>query len=514
MPQKLRTLSTGIEQRCISYFHQFSTNFYQPTQSSESVNDSESFSGSPSLVQQIVDEPANDIDNIKLYITESNRLLQAQFIATKLIIDENTASILQSKARNELTNPETAVIQFCLSKIPVIISKREITVLTQFFALCQYNLTTCDLIIENVLKQISEEPTELDKLIEAISFYHLICDKCFASNIKYKKMIHNGLYKLVNSQTKNIIINVLRRINTEALKDSPDISDLKELLNYFEQKTELISVHTRHAARRLVKNYDLQIDQETQIYAQLLHISDKFDLSQLKMLINGAEQSVNLHIGPVLIVNTSAWPFHPPYPNPLLLSDVASEITTKYNKLFTGRVLHFPINHWFVNVRDTVNGYVFVCTGVQAEILLYFNKHILIAETSLEPNIGQQFAVAALKAMADETAPVLRLKEDVYVMNQDFRYDRIVKLKQPAIRDEIAESKLVNDTKNNMMDSVIVREMKQKRVVNLRDIDALVKNALATRFSVSSEDIHKRIESLIAREYIEYFGKDKLRYLA
>ena len=497
-PQKIKHLSIMMEKDAIEYTMNF-VNEFMVKVNSDDIN--------------LLKDDEKIITYIKEYVNDSYKLLTKQYFIASRFFNEDFANKIKNKIIIELSDYSYEIVKFCVSNINLILKNHDSETFIKFFELCSSFDLTCEAIFQNVIEQVKLESLELNSLIDAINFYQEINEKCFRLFKNYSRLLFKEIYTLVNSKSKSMMKKIIKFLSNEAKKRNPDILCLMELLSYLEQKTEFMQLYSRQVAHRLIKNTESQFDSEVQIYVQFQEITKGFDLNGLKMLINSVEQSMNLHLGPVLCIPSTVWPFKPPFPSPLALTEISKNITNKYSRLYTGRILKFPINHWVVNIKDTIDDHIYVCTGVQAEILLYFNNHEFIGETSLEPNINQEFLTPALVSMEDSSIPVLKKEEEVYKLNPDFKYDKIVKLKQPKSSSKSQENSNLDETKNNMIDCTIISQMKSNRVMNLRDIDQAVKDIVSSKFNVSSEDIHKRLETLVAREYIEYFQNDKIRYI-
>lgn len=99
--------------------------------------------------------------------------------------------------------------------------------------------------------------------------------------------------------------------------------------------------------------------------------------------------------------------------------------------------------------------------------------------------------------------------DDRFFLNQDFNNrNRRVKLQVVSARkeNEIEKNQTkskIDDDRRPVIDTVIVRVMKNRKVLDHNKLIVEVTNMLSSRFEPNPQEIKKRIESLVEREYLE-----------
>jgi hypothetical protein len=234
----------------------------------------------------------------------------------------------------------------------------------------------------------------------------------------------------------------------------------------------------------------------------LKSVSPNFELRGLADVLHEGDISLDIHIGPVLVLPASLWPFRSRHPLPIALTKYCSIVTERYSTLFPGRLISFPIEDWVVHVRDTATAAVLVGNGVQAEVLLFLNDHAGVAADSLEPRIASAVAAAALASLATARCPVLKEDRGRYSVNRAFRRPAAqVSLPRPA---EVADgARAVALMRDEATDAHIVRIMKGRRMMPAGELAAEIRSAVADLFPIDIHEIRQRIHSLATRDFIQ-----------
>jgi hypothetical protein len=333
---------------------------------------------------------------------------------------------------------------------------------------------------------------------------------------KMANRLQETFCKYLNSaDNQKIVLNgLLRLLHERAMHDGAISSSILKIVEIFDNKAQLELGFIRTAARRLSKLGDVQIDNEFQVLADLQSASKDFEFSSTRAMINDAARGFELHLGPVMVLNSRSWPFTPPFPSPCALSSFASEISKRYTEQFPGRMLRFPVNHWIVAVHDTKKQIIYEGTGVQAEVLLYLNDHRSINEHNLEPRISHSFLLPALASMVHKSANVLDMGIGGFSINDGFSSgSQRVKLHAPSRKDEFEGAMKIPQEKVAMLEAFITRLLKGRFIMKIPDIERAVIDEFMDRFVVTSEDVRQRLESLISRNFIEGTTNNRVRYV-
>lgn len=249
--------------------------------------------------------------------------------------------------------------------------------------------------------------------------------------------------------------------------------------------------------------------------AQVKDCSSSYEMKGLSELFKDALMSLELHIGNVVMVSSSLWPFKPPYPSPISLTRFTDEITSKYQQIFPNRTVTCPIDAWELNVRDTVSNLTIIGNGIQAEILLYMNNHSFIAPDSLEPSIPTSVVSASLKSMSGTKVPLfVKSDNDQYKVNSNFK-SRIpqVKLPRPLVSEHATLNSQLSRIRENTIDSEITRIMKSARSLQIRDLEQRVREAVSNRFTIDRTAFQARVTKLTSMNYIELDDNGNVTYV-
>lgn len=523
-PEKLQTFQELLLHQTQTYFANFISDSYQqlippPPLSDKSDDENQEsyisiFSG---ISHKIADnkEDFDPVPHIVSYCDESLRLVELEYQMTIKLFDIDLASKIKEESLSMLSDMETETMQFCLSQSNLFLKNRNYEGFEKLFIISKQNAEAITALSKHVCDQISKEPKSIEELPEVIEFYSKINKELFFPEKKEtSENIRKSLSNLVNSDSEGLLKGLLKTINTAALSDA-NIKSILPIISFFQMKSEFELMHLRHVARRLTQNRNDQIDNEIEILQQLETVKPQLQLDSLRSLINDAERSLRNNLyGPVLLLNSTSWPYKPPYPSPIALSQITVKINDEYIKNNPNRELHFPINYWIVNVKDTKTGTIYNGTGVQAEVLLYFNNHKVITSTALEPRINESFLSAALKAMSSKATPALVSNDNAYSLNENWKHDKIVKLKHPNYKDEFQAAKNADKSKGEMIEACAVKRMKQVRISKFSELDEYIKSELSSKVPISTDEIRKHIDLLINRNYLEEMGSGRLAYVS
>lgn len=434
---------------------------------------------------------------------------------TLKLLGDNAAVTVRAAVDEMISDVHNPVFMYCLSKVGMLVKFRKEAELREFLMTLGSFQGTISMFVERITTSIESDVCSFDELSDAIEFYQKVCS-LFVSYPAVQSKIESAIKCTVNADRNGLITKLIRAVHSEAKSDTPDISKFARILVYLEDKSSFDLYHLRFAGERLTKGRDLQVTREQKVMKQIASISRDFDVSNLSALIKQAVRSAELHFGPVLIINSTAWPMKPPYPSPRGLVSLVESMTTAYRRQFRNHIIRFPVNSWIVSVRDTCRDVVYEGTGVQAEILLFLNNHKIVTESSLEPCVQQNFAAAAIASLATSRVPLLCMhSEGAYQLNDDMKtVQRVVKLPTPVMRVDGDSMIVVANRKRKMIESHIVQHMKHRRIMNLQDLERMVRDDLTRYCPVSVDDMRKGLETLKSKGFVEYMKNNKVKYIA
>ena len=364
-----------------------------------------------------------------------------------------------------------------------------------------------------IKSQLIQETIDIPAFADTIVWYTGMVESSMKNDSHILRLFRNDLISHVNGDKVKLFRDVLLYIQSQA-KSGGDISQITPVLLNISNKTEFEIQYTRWAARRLVPVSSKQIEMEQEMLKQVKDSSGHYEFKQLTELLREALQSLELHIGRVVVVSASLWPFRSPYPIPIALSKFTDEIALKYHEMYASRVLKFPIENWQWSLRDTKTGVLIMANGVQAEILLYLNDHASIKEDALEPNIPTALVAASLKTLDRKRFPLLvKTEGNQYIINSEFK--RTVAqftLPRPILSENAAILSQLNQMRDDALDSEVMRIMKSARALPIRDLESRVRQNLSNMFSISFDELRARVTSLAGRNYIEIKDDGQVLY--
>eukprot|EP00906_Rhabdomonas_costata_P004683 RCo006921 len=176
------------------------------------------------------------------------------------------------------------------------------------------------------------------------------------------------------------------------------------------------------------------------------------------------------------------------------------------------------------NVRDTLT---FMELGTLTNILPADLKRCLTSLCHTPPKQpytplllrggGSAEGSSSSPAAAPPAAAAPIEAETRFTFNEDFRSKLVrVKILQAVQRETEDEARgtraRVDEERKWQLEAVIVRVMKSRRVLEHRSLVVEVTRLLTGRFTPSPDDIKKRIESLIEREYLERSAESRSKY--
>ena len=462
------------------------------------------------------EKPAKDIgsmvcDQIGEYAKQLLALAMSGQEMAERLFGEDMACAMRDSIWMVVCDPSCRNFHYCVNHVGLMLEKRRLYEFGLFMDTLGGFHRPLDTALEKVFAQLDQESREFEKLEDTVKFYLEVGRLFPHQQTQFEKQITN----YVNKDSKKLLAGLVLKVHSIAQQAKPDLTPISHVLEYFSDKPRFDLEHLRFSARRLTRYREPQIEKEWMVLNQLRDISSKFELADLKSLIHQAEKSCQLHLGPVLLINMTMWPYKPPHPSPLQLNSIAAGIGDSYKKIHPSHVVRFPINYWIVQVMDTCNRVSYECTGVQAEVFLHLNTHKYISDTMLEPQIPSSFLQPALESM-EKGVPVLACKDDsVYVLNENYRPPqdkKLIKLKVPKAKKEVDKTLEMVAQKFTVIQSEVCKKMKTQLIMKLVDLERYVREACSNRFTVTKEDMRKALEELKTRGYLEDIKNGKIKY--
>eukprot|EP01059_Diplonema_ambulator_P031149 TRINITY_DN564_c0_g1_i12.p1 TRINITY_DN564_c0_g1~~TRINITY_DN564_c0_g1_i12.p1 ORF type:complete len:740 (+),score=200.99 TRINITY_DN564_c0_g1_i12:88-2307(+) len=313
------------------------------------------------------------------------------------------------------------------------------------------------------------------------------------------------------------------------------------LFQYLKDKDIFEKYHKGHLARRLLIKGSACEEGELCFITKLKTEAGHQFTTKIEGMFNdmtvskGNMDAFSEHVGPragvdisVHVLTTGFWPFTNAVSEALPLPPPVEALREKFHDFYlashSGRRLTWLYHMGTAEVKCFFNGRKYEANvhTLQMLILNLFNQRdsMTLGAIHEQTLIPMQELKKQILSLSINTKVYQRLlikdcpgakgmdEETVLSVNQDFS-SRHMKFKVSAVllkeTDEQAQETRakIGDDRKWQLDAVIVRVMKSRKVIDHRELITEVVTLLQPRFAPSPEDIKKRIESLIEREYIE-----------
>ncbi|KAI8066197.1 Cullin family-domain-containing protein [Gilbertella persicaria] len=369
-------------------------------------------------------------------------------------------------------------------------------------------------------------------------------DHSFEGDDQFADGLKDGIEYFVNLRENNAI-KLLAKYTDSVFKSAVYEEGLLEkamfLFRYLQAKDTFEMVYKRDLAKRLLLNTTHKQGEKAML-AKMKKICGAGYTGKMEGMVKDIEKSAelmhefNTAYSPRLNmhVNLLTYGFWPSYVSievhlPPLFKQAQTMYSHFYSTKFQKRVLTW---HHSLGVCDIKACYpkgekTITVTLVQAVVLLLFNqattftfKEILVSTQLDELELRRVLVSLACR----EHKLLIKYPEgqeieptDTFVWHDGFQTDKSTFSMIAATLSEVIEKDAHLDTpvlfaREQQMDAVIVRIMKSKGTLShgqlLNEVTCLVS------FPVTAQEIKKRIEVLIDKEYLERSLHDSYRYLA
>lgn len=449
------------------------------------------------------------------FVEDSLQLLDNEKSVSMVLYNQKMANDVVLTTYTSLMNRNTKAFQYCLQQITQDCKSRETSFISLFYSLvCYFNPSqeTLDELSKSIRNQLDNESVEIPQLGDVVDWYDKLVSNVFKNKAEIKAAYDTNVVSFVNRSSNQLLKDLVRFI-AQSIKDDKDIKQIQPVLSRLIRKSELEILHIRNVTRRLIPLKKDKIEKEREIMQQIKASSAFYDMKSLSTMLHEADQSMENHIGPVLIVQSGIWPFRQPYPQPINLFPTCTKIENDYSRLFPNRILKFPIDSWQLNIKDNVRNLAFVCNGLQAEVFLFLNSHRSIKTDMLEPQISQRHLRCVLASLSNLKLPILKCTDEEYFVNPGFKNKKqIIRIPRPIYNEQASVEVQNQKVRDDALDAFIVRTMKGKRFLSMIDLDEQIRVFMANRFQIDNKIIHDRIQSLIANGFIE-MNNDYVKYV-
>lgn len=312
------------------------------------------------------------------------------------------------------------------------------------------------------------------------------------------------------------------------------------LFRYLHEKDVFEKYYKIHLSRRLLESKTANGDAERSFISKIKNECGYLYTSKMEVMFKDMKMSEECsqlfhdHVNAqkvdmdgielnVSVLTTLSWPI--PSKSPCTVPEKAVKATAEFEKFYLskheGRVLAWQRNMGsaelvghFGNGSRVVD---VVSSGQAMCVLMLYNKtdsmkfREIVEATKIEQaelkRIMQSLSLAKYKILNKKPMTKEVNEEDVFSFNENFTSKaRRIKLQIIAAPREKVESQMkarIYDDRKPLIEAAIVRVMKAHRVMEHNKLIVEVTNQLISRFQPNPQDIKRRIESLVDREFLE-----------
>ncbi|XP_020972115.1 cullin-1-like [Arachis ipaensis] len=372
---------------------------------------------------------------------------------------------------------------------------------------------------------------------------------CFMIDTKFHKALKEAFVIFCNKTvagctTAELLAafcdNILKRRGSERLIDEAieeNLDKVVKLLVYINDKDLFAKYCRKNLARRLLFTPDANEEQERILLSMLKQqLGGNFPLNMermvndmilarecqsqfLKHLHNKKIQNLGMDIT-VTVLTTGSWPTYKTFDlNLPSMMIKCMEVFKRFYDLRYGRKtrrLRWIYSSGTCNVNGNFEPKIIelIVSTSQAVILLLFNNadRLSYSEIMTRLNLSHEDAGRLLHSLSCSKYKILNKEpntksispNDIFQYNSKFT-DKMRRIKIPITQHE-DKRKMVEDLDNDRqytIDAAIVRIMKSRMVLDYQQLQSECVEMLSPLFKPEIETIKKRIEHLIATDYLE-----------
>jgi len=207
--------------------------------------------------------------------------------------------------------------------------------------------------------------------------------------------------------------------------------------------------------------------------------------------------------------NTDAITSVPGWKIPKQLEAITNAMKTAFGK---ERRLTWVPAHDSITLQTTFNNkpHTLTMTSIQASVLFLFDKKESFTKQEIGEHIGVEDPAAILHSLTSTRVPLLVYQASEYklvdVLNTPMYHVHIPSPPLMVKKKELLEKVELN--RDYSIDSAIVRIMKSRKEMKFTELQVEVIKQLSKIFQATTQQIKKRMEALIEKEYIERDEKD------
>lgn len=444
-----------------------------------------------------------------------------------------------------------------LSRMYNLFSRRPNTLTDLRSAMCEYvKKQGMDLISD---QESEPQPVKfVESLLQLRDKYDRIVKEAFKDEKQAQKKLKEAFESFMNQDAR--CANYLAQYIDDQLKSGlrgvseTDIEVQQDkviaIFRYLQDKDVFESFYKQHLARRLLSNRSVSDEAERNMIAKLktecgYQFTSKLEGMFTDMKISKdtmdkyREEGYNVG-GPELdvkVLTSGYWPTQSAMqcrqPNELVLGCEAFEAF--YLSKHSGRKIAWQMHLGTADLKGTFgsNRYELNVQTYQMVILIQFNKMATISLEQIreEVKIPENELRRHLISLCTPKFKILKKSSkgkgigegELFTFNSEYTSKlRRVRIPLVSMKEagggEDAEASAdylpgpIEETRRHLIEAAIVRIMKARKTLHHNDLISEVTRQLSTRFNPQPQNIKKRIESLIEREYLERATGDRRIY--
>ncbi|KAI8467553.1 MAG: Cullin [Monoraphidium minutum] len=382
---------------------------------------------------------------------------------------------------------------------------------------------------------------------------------CFANSSLFHKALKEAFEAFCNKSVAgstsaelfaNFCDNLLKKGGSEKLSDEAieeSLEKVVKLLAYISDKDLFAEFYRKRLARRLLQDKSASDDHERSILTRLKQQCGAQFTSKMEGMVTdlqlarekqqtfegwkearGKELAVDLS---VTVLTTGFWPTYKAMD--LALPAEMVEGIEAFKEFYEGETKHRKLTWVYTQGTCVLKGSFkpraieMVLSTLQAAALLLFNEtdELSYSEVQQRLNLPEEDVSRLLHSLSCAKYKILRKepdskalsKTDKFSFNADFT-DRMkrIKVPLPPVDEKKKVIEDVDKDRRYAIDAAIVRTMKSRKALQHQQLVLEVVAQLSRMFKPDFKLIKKRIEDLIARDYLERDANNPqlFRYLA
>jgi len=384
--------------------------------------------------------------------------------------------------------------------------------------------------------------------------YDVIVNDAFRADKVFQKSLKEAFEVFINTDSRvasylaQYVDDMLRSRLRGCSEDEVEarLDKVIVIFRYLQDKDVFENYYKQHLAKRLLSGRSVSDEAERNMIAKLKNECGYQFTSKLEGMFTDMKMSketmdvyrkrkqrthgmeLNVHV-----LTTGFWPTQS-VPECQLPPDVqvcCEDFKSFYFTIHQGRRLAWQTNMGNADVKATFRAsrHELNVSTYQMCILMLFNKSTKLSLDEIKEHVRIQPETELRRHLISLCTPKFRIlhkkskgkiisDDDEFTLNQDFK-SKLLRVRIPLVAHKEtspmgsqAIPAPVMEDRRHLIEAAIVRIMKTRKTLQHNNLIAEVTKQLSQRFVPTPQQIKKRIESLIEREYLERTRQDRRIY--